>query len=543
MKLKFNIAQSTFNYLVVGLSLFVLFVAVVGVNYSLIRSDFEKVNERNNKVYNSLKEKSAFLSLKSSVDKLIIDIDASTTHVLTNLRDRELNITEAELKNPWREKIGPQLKNLDQQIASYSDEIRSDYNKISDIIDKIKEAQEDFLSGDKEEVSYSSNFAQNVSDLHVLTTELNAASNEFLENYIAQRTQGFIAAGDEELHSINIFISTLLISIGILVLLYISSKKTKLPFRKLERVLYQIGKGNLPEKIGLNNKDYAVISEQLGKINALLIQIKEYARLVSKAEYDNSASFDNNGELGEALNEMKYSLSKLAKEDAQRSHINIGLAKFSEILGDNTNNLEKFGDNVLLNLVSFLNANQGALYVINDEEDVETLELSSCYAYEKKKYLNQKIKKGQGLVGQCWLERKSIYMTQVPDDYVKITSGLGYSTPRCILIVPLVFNEKIQGIIELASFKPFEDYELNFVEKVIQSIASALASVKINTQTQFLLSQSERLTKQMKRQEEEMVKNVEELKMTQEESQRREEEHLREISRLRKRLEEYERNF
>lgn len=376
-----------------------------------------------------------------------------------------------------------------------------------------------------------------------MTTELNAASNEFLENYIAQRTQGFIAAGDEELHSINIFISTLLISIGILVLLYMSSKKSKLPFRKLERVLYQIGKGNLPEKIGLNNKDYAVISEQLGKINALLIQIKEYARLVSKAEYDNSASFDNNGELGEALNEMKYSLSKVAKEDAQRSHINIGLAKFSEILGDNTNNLEKFGDNVLLNLVSFLNANQGALYVINDEEDVETLELSSCYAYEKKKYLNQKIKKGQGLVGQCWLERKSIYMTQVPDDYVRITSGLGYSTPRCILIVPLVFNEKIQGIIELASFKPFEDYELNFVEKVIQSIASALASVKINTQTQFLLSQSERLTKQMKRQEEEMVKNVEELKMTQEESQRREEEHLREISRLRKRLEEYERNF
>ena len=171
------------------------------------------------------------------------------------------------------------------------------------------------------------------------------------------------------------------------------------------------------------------------------------------------------------------------------------------------------------------------------------MSLTSCYAYDKKKHIHREVVKGQGLVGQCWQEEKRIYMTDVPSDYINITSGLGYSTPRCLLIIPLIFNGVTQGVIELASFKELENYELNFVEKVAKSIASALASVKVNSKTQVLLNRSEQLTKKMKVQEDEMRLNVEELRMTQEESQRREEEHLREISRLRKRLEGYERSF
>ena len=198
----------------------------------------------------------------------------------------------------------------------------------------------------------------------------------------------------------------------------------------------------------------------------------------------------------------------------------------------------------VLNLVKFLNANQGAFFVVNDENRADQhLSLIASYAYNKKKYVAKKIVKGQGLVGQAWIERKTIYITTVPEDYVSITSGLGQSTPKCILIIPLIFNEKTQGVIELASFKKLKDYELGFIEKVSESISSALTSVKVNVKTQLLLSRSEDLTQKMKLQEDEMRENVDELRLTQEESQRREEQHLREIRRLKKRLQEYERNF
>ena len=519
-----------------------LLLFIGGVNYRLIKKDFEDINSQNKINFSQLDKRSAFLSLKSAVDNLIIDIDATTTHVLTNIKDKELDITVQELKGPWRDKINPQIKKLDARLAKYSDEIKSDYFKISDIIDRIKRTQESFLKNDTSKLGYRSNFAQNVSELHILTTELNEASKEFLESFLGAPTRGFSAKIPDEGYILNFLISLLIVVLVLGLVLFVSANQLKRPIAKLEDALINLNKGELIDVVGIRNKDYMSLGGYLSSVNTLLKKVVDYAEEVSKGNYDNSVIFEKEGRIGSAMNEMKYSLSDVAKADAQRSHINEGLAKFSEILGENTNNLERFGDDVLKNLVDFLNANQGALFVIGDH-DKSYLEISSCYAYEKKKYTKQKIKRGEGLVGQCWQEEKTVYMTRVPADYIRITSGLGYSTPRCVLIVPLKFNEEVQGVIELASFKPFEDYELNFVEKVAQSIASALASVKINTQTQFLLSQSETLTKKMKVQEEAMVKTVDELKMTQEESQRREEEHLREISRLRKRLEEYERNF
>ena len=167
----------------------------------------------------------------------------------------------------------------------------------------------------------------------------------------------------------------------------------------------------------------------------------------------------------------------------------------------------------------------------------------SCYAYEKKKYLDLKIKKGQGLVGQVWQEGKSIYLTEVPENYVTITSGLGESTPRSILVVPLYFNDEVQGVIELASFNVFEEYELGFVDKVTESISAALSSVKINTSTKVLLQDSSDLTNQMREQEDLMFSKVEELNQVQEEFREREASYRKEINRLKKRIEAYERSF
>ena len=113
-------------------------------------------------------------------------------------------------------------------------------------------------------------------------------------------------------------------------------------------------------------------------------------------------------------------------------------------------------------------------------------------------------------------------MTDVPDNYVSITSGLGDANPRAILIVPLKFNDKVFGVIEMASFTEYEDYKIKFIEKLAESIASTISTVKVNMQTVKLLEDSKMKSEELASQEEEMRQNLEELQTTQEESARRE---------------------
>lgn len=107
-------------------------------------------------------------------------------------------------------------------------------------------------------------------------------------------------------------------------------------------------------------------------------------------------------------------------------------------------------------------------------------------------------------------------MTDVPDNYINITSGLGTANPSAILIVPMIYNDEIYGVIEIASFKEYEEFELGLVKKVAESIASAISTVRNNEHTRHLLTESQKLTEQMKSQEEALRQNAEELQSTQE---------------------------
>lgn len=150
------------------------------------------------------------------------------------------------------------------------------------------------------------------------------------------------------------------------------------------------------------------------------------------------------------------------------------------------------------------------------------LELLASFAFNRKKYLKKQIQLGEGLVGACAVEKETIHLTEIPQDYVKITSGLGGSNPTSLLLVPLLIESDMLGVIEIASFNNFEKHEIEFVEKVAESIASTLKSVRINIRTSQLLEQSQQQSEEMAAQEEEMRQNMEELQATQEESARRE---------------------
>jgi len=148
--------------------------------------------------------------------------------------------------------------------------------------------------------------------------------------------------------------------------------------------------------------------------------------------------------------------------------------------------------------------------------------MTACFAFDRRKYADKIINWGEGLIGRCGLEKETILLTDVPDDYIHITSGLGEANPGTILLVPLKTNDELYGVIELASFKVLEDFEIGLVEKSAESIASTIAMVKTNIQTNKLLRETQIQAEKMAQQEEELRQNLEEMRATQEESDRRE---------------------
>lgn len=225
--------------------------------------------------------------------------------------------------------------------------------------------------------------------------------------------------------------------------------------------------------------------------------------------------------LRNTLKESKEEETARRKEDEQRRWAAEGLAKFGEILRSEKDNIEELSYSIISNLVKYIGANQGGFYLLDDSDRGDKFfNLTACYAYERRKYADKRVNWGEGLVGACALEKQTTVLAKVPDSYLKITSGLGTSNPKNIILVPLKVNEEVHGVIEIASFQVFEEFIVDFVEKVAESIASTISSVKINIRTAKLLKESQEQAEILQAQEEQMRQNMEELQATQEEAAR-----------------------
>jgi len=248
--------------------------------------------------------------------------------------------------------------------------------------------------------------------------------------------------------------------------------------------------------------------------------------------------------LGHSLINMRNKLEEVNREDKKRNWATEGLAKFASIVRDYQNDVQKLGDAVLASLVEYMHANQAALFLVNDDDIEELhLQLISVYAWERKKFAEKRIAKGDGLLGQVWLEKEPVYLRQIPKDFVEITSGLGKATPRTLMIVPLKLNDEVFGILELASFRDYEEHERNFVIKLSELIGSTISSAKVNGRTAKLLEQSQTHSEMMREQEEMMRQTMEEMQATQEEVTRKEKEYLSVIDQLQQTIALHERHI
>ncbi|NJM15676.1 MAG: GAF domain-containing protein [Bacteroidales bacterium] len=232
------------------------------------------------------------------------------------------------------------------------------------------------------------------------------------------------------------------------------------------------------------NDEIAQAGALVNKLVTRMSKAAEFAMNIGQGKTDTKYEVvDENDRFGSAMNEMRDQLENArleqeqrALEDKKRNWASQGIAKFSELLRLNNDNIHKLAYQIVSELVAYINANQAGIFVTNDDsnEDKDDLSLIAAYAYDREKYLTRTVKPGEGLVGTCALEGKTIFMTELPEDYINITSGLGDSTPTSLLLVPMIADSKVLGVIEIASFNKFEKHEIEFMENIARNIGSTL---------------------------------------------------------------------
>src|SRR6185503_13454969 len=236
---------------------------------------------------------------------------------------------------------------------------------------------------------------------------------------------------------------------------------------------------------------------------------------------------------------MRNNLIENERKDKERNWIVRGVAEISEILRMH-DSIDELGEDVIKFILEKIGAIQGAFYVVNDDDGKVMIEMRSSYAYGRKKYLKAKFKMAEGLVGQAAVEKDAVMRTEIPEDYVTITSGiLGDQRPKCIKIVPLITNEEVYGVLEFAGFKKFDQSQVKFVQELSLILARTIFNIKVNERTRKLLGESQQMSNELKEKQEVLRQNAEEMQATQEElkrSNQKLEEQIEEVNRTQKRM-------
>jgi PAS domain S-box-containing protein len=351
----------------------------------------------------------------------------------------------------------------------------------------------------------------------------------------------FEANGEEGNITTTFFYAGLCISGLAILLAMIFSRSLTRPLFAMRSTLNLVAQGILPETVENRSRDeFGQMGSRVDHLVQTLRGNAEFAKRIGEGKYDTEfkpASDDDI--LGMSLITMRNNLIENERRDKERNWIVRGVAEISEILRMH-DAIDQLGDDVIKFILGKIGAIQGAFYVVNDEVTPHVIEMRASFAYNRKKYLKSKFKFAEGLVGQAAIEKDTILRTEIPDDYVTLTSGiLGDKKPTCILIVPLITNEEVYGVLEFASFKKFDPSQVNFVQELSLILARTIFNIKVNERTRRLLAESQAMSNELKEKQEVLRQNAEEMQATQEELKRSNtmlEEQVEEVNRTQKRM-------
>ncbi|MCK5536307.1 MAG: GAF domain-containing protein [Bacteroidales bacterium] len=325
-----------------------------------------------------------------------------------------------------------------------------------------------------------------------------------------------------------IFIFVVGVIIGFF-LLYLISRELRESVFNINKSFNDVLHNEIAEVSATSNiAELNTFNVRLVETNRFFLDIRDFVDNLVQDDFENEEFKDRTDFLFQKLEKLRYKLIENKKEistqeaeSLKRDWINSGLSKFNEVLRLYSGNLNELSSQLITSLVKYLKAIQGGIFIVSDEDE-DHLELYASFAFNRKKYLQKTIKFGDGLVGTAVTEKRTIYLTELPPDYLEISSGLGETQPLALLIVPLLRDNVVYGVMELSSFSVFSKTEIEFVEKVAELTALTINTEKINHKTVKLLGESQRKSDELATQEEEMRQNLEELRATQEESKRKE---------------------
>lgn len=290
---------------------------------------------------------------------------------------------------------------------------------------------------------------------------------------------------------------------------YVVRNVLLIPIRIIYQSSQRLARGNLAEKIPhLVDNEIGMIAKNINDLAEILENITEFSRQIGQgnldAEYKGDLGLlENKESIVSALEAMRRQLQLAAEKDAQAKWSSEGVAQFSELLRSlGSQNIDELCYEAIKFIVSYVQAQQGVVFILNDSRigsEEHFLEARAAFAASKRKMLKEKVRIGETLVGQAFVDKETILLDEVPPTYEKISSALGSTLPRNVLIVPIVYQDKSLGVIEILSLQDIPSYKVHFVERLVEIMASTIEEARSYEKNQRMLAETAELEKRIAR--------------------------------------------
>ncbi|MYW02966.1 ATP-binding protein, partial [Streptomyces sp. SID3343] len=257
------------------------------------------------------------------------------------------------------------------------------------------------------------------------------------------------------------------------------------------------------------------VNELAGNLTRQVRAIAEVATAVTRGDLSLQIAVDASGELDELkdnINQMIYNLRETTRANREQDWLKTNLARISGLM-QGRRDLMAVAALIMSELTPVVDAQHGAFFLAElTQEDVVELRLIASYGYQDGGGVPTRFRLGQSLVGQAALEKRSILILDAPPGYIKIASGLGEAAPANVIVLPVLFEDQLLGVLELASFRPFTKVHRNFLEQLNEQIGVTVNTIMANSRTEMLLAESQRLTEELQERSEELQRQQGELR-------------------------------
>jgi signal transduction histidine kinase/CheY-like chemotaxis protein/HAMP domain-containing protein len=267
------------------------------------------------------------------------------------------------------------------------------------------------------------------------------------------------------------------------------------------------GQARVPGAAGIWRDLTNNVNQLAANLTTQVRAIAEVATAVTKGDLTRSISVETQGELAalkDNINEMILNLRETTRKNTEQDWLKTNVARFTGML-QGQRDLLTVARRVLSELAPLVTAQHGMFYIADGANGDITLKLLASYAFRNRKSLNNQFRPGEGLVGQCAMEKSRILVEDVPEGYITISSGLGEAGPNNVVVLPILFEGDVKAVIELASFHHFSEVHLAFLEQLTESMGIVLNTIQATMRTEELLKQSQALAEELQSQQKELT--------------------------------------